>query len=73
MLDFPGGAMVNNPPANAEDISSIPDLGRIHVVEQLSPCVLTIEPVHRDYRSPRALEPALHKESHHNEKPVHRK
>ena len=27
-LDFPGGSMVRNPPANAEDTGSIPDLGR---------------------------------------------
>ena len=32
MLDVPGGAVVNNPPANAGDISSVPDLGRIHML-----------------------------------------
>ena len=27
-LDFPGGSVVKNPPANAEDIGSIPRWGR---------------------------------------------
>ena len=29
--DFPGGAVVKNPPANAGDMDSIPGLGRSHV------------------------------------------
>ena len=29
--DFPGGAVVKNPPANAGDTGSIPDPGRSHV------------------------------------------
>ena len=29
--DFPGGAVVKNPPANAGDTSSIPGLGRSHM------------------------------------------
>ena len=29
--DFPGGAMVKNPPANAGDTGSIPGLGRSHM------------------------------------------
>ena len=28
---FPGGAVVKNPPANAEDMGSIPGLGRSHM------------------------------------------
>ena len=28
---FPGGLMVKNPPANAGDTGSIPDLGRFHM------------------------------------------
>ena len=28
--DFPGGSVVKNPPANARDTGSIPDLGRSH-------------------------------------------
>ena len=30
-LDFPGGAMVKNPPANAGDMGSSPDPGRSHM------------------------------------------
>ena len=29
--DFPGGAVVKNPPANAGDMGSIPGLGRSHM------------------------------------------
>ena len=29
--DFPGGAVVKNPPANAGDMGSSPDLGRSHM------------------------------------------
>ena len=29
--DFPGGAVVKNPPANAGDTGSIPGLGRYHM------------------------------------------
>ena len=28
---FPGGSVVKNPPANAGDTGSIPDLGRSHI------------------------------------------
>ena len=43
--DFPGDAVVKNPPANAGDMGSIPDPGSIpHVVEQLSPSATTTEP-----------------------------
>ena len=31
MRDFPGGAVVKNPPANAGDTGSIPGPGRSHV------------------------------------------
>ena len=42
--DFPGGAVVKNTPANAEDMGSIP--GKIpHAMEQLSLCATTTEPV----------------------------
>ena len=30
-LDFPGGAVVKNPPANTGDTGSIPGPGRYHV------------------------------------------
>ena len=29
--DFPGGPVVNNPPANAGDTDSIPGLGKFHL------------------------------------------
>ena len=41
--DFPGGAVVKNPPANAGDRGSIPAPGT-HAVEQSSPCATTTEP-----------------------------
>ena len=31
--DLPGGPVVKNPPANAGDTGSIPDLGRSHVLQ----------------------------------------
>ena len=31
LRDFPGGAVVKNPPANAGDTGSIPGLGRSHM------------------------------------------
>ena len=31
MWDFPGGPVVKNPPANAEDTVLIPGLGRFHM------------------------------------------
>ena len=30
--DFPGGAVVKNPPANARDMGSSPGLGRSHML-----------------------------------------
>ena len=30
VLDYPGGSVEKNPPANAGDTGSIPDLGRSH-------------------------------------------
>ena len=33
LLDFPGGPVVKNPPANAVDSSSIPGWGRSHVLQ----------------------------------------
>ena len=32
MQDFPGGAVVKNPPANAGDMGSSPGLGRYHML-----------------------------------------
>ena len=33
VLGFPGGSVVKNPPANAGDTGSIPDLGRSHMLQ----------------------------------------
>ena len=33
MRDFPGGAVVKNPPANAGDSGSIPGPGRSHMLQ----------------------------------------
>ena len=46
--DFPGGTVVKNLPANAEDTGSSPDPCP-HATEQLSPCATTSEA-----RAPRA-------------------
>ena len=45
LLDFPGGAVVKNPPANAGDMGSSPGRGRSHMLrKQLSLCATTTEP-----------------------------
>ena len=54
--------MVKNPPANAENMGSVPDGGS--AMTQLNPCTTTTEPA--------CLDPVLHsKRSHHKEKPSH--
>ena len=46
LLDFPGGSVVKNLPANAADTGSIPDPGKFpHSSEQLSLGATTVEPV----------------------------
>ena len=45
--DFLGGAVVKNPPANAGDTGSIPDLGSPRAVEQINPCTTTAAQVPR--------------------------
>jgi len=37
MEGFPGGSVVKNPPANARDMVSIPDLGRAHMPQAAKP------------------------------------
>ena len=63
---FPGGAVVENLPANAGDTGSEPWSGRIpHAAEQLGPCATTTEPAR--------LEPVLrNKRGHDSERPAHR-
>ena len=48
--DFPGGAVVKNPPANAGDTGSSPGPGRSYMPRSnLSPCTTTTEPACRNY------------------------
>lgn len=42
--DLPGGPGVKNPPANAEDMGSLPGLGIPHTSEQPSLCPTMTEP-----------------------------
>ena len=77
---FLGGSVVQDPPANAEDMGLIPDLGRSWIPDRMVhkatkpvqhkywPCAL--EAGYGHYWSPGALEPALHKERHCSEKPA---
>ena len=83
--DFPGGAVVKNPPADAGDTGSSPGPGRSHMPrsnEARAPQLLSLRSRAREPQllSPRAttteararLEPVLrNKRSHRNEKPVH--
>ena len=63
--DFPGSAVVKNPPANAGDTGSSPGPGRSHMPGSNEAC----EP---QLLKPACLEPVLHsKRSYHNEKPAH--
>ena len=78
MRGFPGGPLVKNPPANAGDRSSLPDLGRPpRAMEQLSLCTTTtqlslynyracaLEPGSHNYWSQHALEPMLGNKGRH--------
>ena len=76
--DFPGGTVVKNPPANAEDTGSIPGPGRSHMPRATKPmhhnhwdCFRAREP---QLLKPLGLEPGLcNKRSHRNEKPTYHK
>ena len=55
--DFPGGAVVKNPPANAGDTDLSPGAGRFHMPQSdLSPCTTT-GPVCHNYWRPRTYSP----------------
>ena len=43
LLDFPGGAVYENPSAHAGDTGSIPGPGRSHATEEVIPCATTTE------------------------------
>ena len=42
------------------------------LVREDSTCYGAAKPMRRNYRSPRTLEPVLHKRRHHSKKPAHR-
>ena len=83
--DFPGGAVVKNPPANAGDTGSSPAPGRSHMPrsnEARVPQLLSLRSRAREPQlekarvpqllKPARLEPVLHnKRSHRNEKRRH--
>ena len=75
--DFPGGAVVKNPPANAGDTGLSPGPGRSHVPRgnwARAPQLLSLRSRACDPQllKPVCLEPVLcNKRSHHNEKPAH--
>ena len=77
-VDFPGGAVVKNPPAIAGYTGSSPGPGRSHMLWSHLDCVPQLLSLHSRDREPQllkpaCLEPVLHnKRSHHNEKPAHR-
>ena len=65
MQDFPGGAAVKNPPANAGDTGSSPGSGRSHMPQSNWARVPQL-------LKPECLEPVLrNKRSHCSEKPTH--
>ena len=77
--DFPGGAVVKNPPANAGDTGSIPGLGRSHMLQSnwaRAPQLLSLRSRAREPQllKPACLEPVLRsKRSHRNKKHTHRR
>ena len=76
MRDFPGGAVVKNPPANAGDTGSSPGPGRPHMPRSNSACAPQLLSLRSRAREPQLLKPTrlelvLHnKRSHHNGKPA---
>ena len=77
--DFPGGAVVKNPPANAGDTGLTPGPGRAHMPQSYWAHVpQLLKPAWRNYWAcmlqllkPTHLEPVLrNKRSHSNEKPM---
>ena len=75
--DFPGGAVVKNPPANAGEMGSSPGLGRSHMLQSSYARVPQLLRLHSrackpQLLKPMCLAPVLHtRRSHCNEKPVH--
>ena len=75
--DFPGGAVVGNPPANAGDTGSSPGPGRSHMPRSNWARVPQLLSLRSGAREPQLLKPVhlepvlLNKRNHHNEKPAH--
>ena len=74
---FPGGTVVKNLPANAEDTGSSFGPGRSHMLRSNEARVIHLLSLHSRTHKPQLLKPAclepmLHsKRSHRNEKPMH--
>ena len=63
-MDFPGGAVVKNPPANVGDMGSIPGLGRSHVTRSNkahAPQLLSPHATTTEAHTPRARAPQQEK------------
>ena len=71
---FPGGVVVENPPADAGDTGSSPGPGKSHMLRTRALQLLSLHSRAHEPRllKPPCLEPMLrNKRSHYNEKPVH--
>ena len=55
--DFPGGAVVKNPPSNAGDTGSIPGPGRSHMLHSNQACVPQLLSLRSRAREPQLLSP----------------
>ena len=75
--DFPGGAVVKNPPANAGDTGSSPGLGRSHMLRSNKARAPQLLSLHSRAREPQLLKPVClepvlrNKRSPRNEKSAH--
>ena len=56
-LDFPGGAVVGKPPANAGDTGSIPGPGRSHLLQSNQAHAPQLLSLHSGSREPQLLSP----------------
>ena len=66
---FPGGAVVKNPPANAEDTGSSPGLGRSHMPQSNKACAPQLLSLCSRAREPQPLKPVRLEPALFNEKP----
>ena len=56
-MGFPGGTVVKNPPANAEDMRSSPGPGRCHMPRSSQACVPQLLSLHSRAHEPELLNP----------------